>query len=58
MKVRELVEKLNLTVLSGAEGLDREIDGCYVSDLQRGRDSIPQHYYGDLRDRRQNIRIN
>ena len=30
MKVRELVEKLNLTVLSGAEGLDREIDGCYV----------------------------
>ena len=33
MKVRELVEKLNLTVLSGAEGLDREIDGCYVSDL-------------------------
>lgn len=33
MKVRELVEKLNLKVLSGAEGLDREIDGCYVSDL-------------------------
>ncbi|MBR4506187.1 MAG: serine kinase [Bacteroidales bacterium] len=33
MKVRELVEKLNLKVLSGAEGLDRDIDGCYVSDL-------------------------
>lgn len=33
MKVKELVEKLNLQVLSGAEGLDRDIDGCYVSDL-------------------------
>ena len=33
MKVRELVEKLNLTVLSGESGLDRDIDGCYVSDL-------------------------
>lgn len=33
MTVRELVEKLNLTVLSGAEGLDKEIEGGYVSDL-------------------------
>lgn len=33
MKVKELVEKLNLQVLSGADGLDRDIDGCYVSDL-------------------------
>ena len=33
MKVRELVEKLNLNVLSGESGLDRDIDGCYVSDL-------------------------
>ena len=33
MKVRELVEKLNLKVLSGESGLDRDIDGCYVSDL-------------------------
>ena len=33
MKVRELVDKLNLKVLSGADGLDREIEGCYVSDL-------------------------
>ena len=33
MKVRELVEKLNLKVLSGEKGLDREIDGCYISDL-------------------------
>lgn len=33
MKVKELVDALNLTVLSGANGLDREIDGCYVSDL-------------------------
>lgn len=33
MKVRELVERLNLKVLSGESGLDRDIDGCYVSDL-------------------------
>ena len=33
MKVQELVDKLNLKVLSGANGLDREIEGCYVSDL-------------------------
>ena len=33
MKVQELVDKLNLKVLSGANGLDREIDGCYISDL-------------------------
>ena len=35
MKVQELVEKLGLKVLSGANGLDREIDGCYISDLLR-----------------------
>lgn len=33
MKVRELVDRLGLKVLSGENGLDREIDGCYVSDL-------------------------
>ena len=33
MKVKELVEALNLKVLSGENGLDRDIDGCYVSDL-------------------------
>lgn len=33
MKVKDLVEKLNLKVLAGANGLDREIDGCYISDL-------------------------
>lgn len=33
MTVKELVSALNLTVLSGENGLDREIDGCYVSDL-------------------------
>ena len=33
MKVRKLVEKLNLKVVSGENGLDRDIDGCYVSDL-------------------------
>ena len=33
MKVQELVDKLNLKVLSGENGLNREIDGCYVSDL-------------------------
>lgn len=33
MTVKELVNELNLNVLSGQQGLDREIDGCYVSDL-------------------------
>jgi len=33
MKVSELVEKLGLTVYSGQNGLDREINGGYVSDL-------------------------
>jgi predicted transcriptional regulator len=33
MKVSELVEKLELTVYSGWNGLDREINGGYVSDL-------------------------
>lgn len=33
MKVREIADKLNLKVLSGDNGLDNEIDGCYVSDL-------------------------
>ena len=33
MKVKDLVERLNLRVLSGADGLDREVEGCYVSDL-------------------------
>ena len=33
MKVSELVEKLGLTVHSGQSGLDREINGGYVSDL-------------------------
>lgn len=33
MKVQELVDKLGLKVVSGANGMDREIDGCYISDL-------------------------
>ena len=33
MKVKDIVEALNLKVLSGAEGLEREVEGCYVSDL-------------------------
>lgn len=33
MKITELAEKLNLTVLSGEKGLSKEIKGCYVSDL-------------------------
>ena len=33
MKVQELVDKLGLKVLAGADGMDREIDGCYISDL-------------------------
>ena len=33
MKVSELVKKLGLTVYSGQNGLDQEINGGYVSDL-------------------------
>lgn len=33
MKVSELVEKLQLTIYSGKDGLENEITGGYVSDL-------------------------
>lgn len=33
MKVRDVVEKMNLTVFGGESGLDQEIVGGYVSDL-------------------------
>lgn len=33
MKISELAEQLNLRVVSGTGGLDREITGGYVSDL-------------------------
>src|SRR6056297_4280940 len=33
MKVSDIVEKFNLEVFSGKEGLSREIKGGYVSDL-------------------------
>ena len=33
MTVAELVNKLNLKVLSGSNGLNREISGAYTSDL-------------------------
>ena len=33
MKVRDILEKLNLKVCSGTAGLNREIKGGYTSDL-------------------------
>ncbi len=33
MKVSDIVEKLNLKVFSGEEGLNRQVEGGYVSDL-------------------------
>lgn len=33
MKVKELVDKLDLKVLAGEQGLEKDIDGCYISDL-------------------------
>jgi serine kinase of HPr protein (carbohydrate metabolism regulator) len=33
MKVKEIVEKLKLTVFTGEENLDKEVTGGYVSDL-------------------------
>lgn len=33
MKVKDIVNKLNLEVCCGAEGLDKEVEGGYASDL-------------------------
>lgn len=33
MKVSELIEKLNLTVVTSKEFEDREVTGCYIGDL-------------------------
>lgn len=33
MKVKEIVDKLNLEVYSGGNGLEKEINGGYTSDL-------------------------
>ena len=33
MKVSQLIEKLNLSVITNPEFDDREIDGCYIGDL-------------------------
>ncbi len=33
MKVKEIVDSLGLKVFSGTEGLDREVEGGYTSDL-------------------------
>lgn len=33
MKVKEIAEKLNLTLLSGEKGIQNEVTGGYVSDL-------------------------
>lgn len=33
MTVKDIVDKLNLKVVSGENGLNNEIKGCYVSDL-------------------------
>jgi predicted transcriptional regulator len=33
MKITDIVKKLNLNLISGANGLNNEIKGAYVSDL-------------------------
>ena len=33
MKVSELIEKLNLEILTSADFTDRDITGCYIGDL-------------------------
>ncbi len=33
MTLKEIVEQLNLTVLTGQAYLDREVDGAYIADL-------------------------
>lgn len=33
MTVKELADTLKLKILAGKDGLDREVDGCYIGDL-------------------------
>ena len=33
MKISELIEKLNLTLVTNEEYDDRDIEGCYIGDL-------------------------
>lgn len=33
MKVKEMAEKLGCKILTGEEGLDKDVEGVYVSDL-------------------------
>jgi predicted transcriptional regulator len=33
MKVKELADKLGMKILTGAEGLDKEVEGGYTGDL-------------------------
>ena len=33
MKISEIVKELNLSVISGEKGIEREVSGAYVSDL-------------------------
>ncbi|MEE0944931.1 MAG: DRTGG domain-containing protein [Clostridia bacterium] len=33
MKVKDIIESLNLNVLAGAAGVDGEVSGCYIGDL-------------------------
>ncbi len=33
MTVKEVAEKLDLSLLAGEDGMDREIHGCYIGDL-------------------------
>lgn len=33
LNVSDLIEKLNLTCAAGADGTDRQINGCYIGDL-------------------------
>lgn len=46
MKVKEIIEKLQLTVLSGQKNLDAEVTGGYTSDLLS--DVIANSKEGDL----------
>ena len=46
MKLEEIIEKLNLNVKAGQEGLDTEVTGGYVSDLLS--DVIANSRRGDL----------
>ena len=49
MKISDIAKELNLSVISGEKGIEREVSGAYVSDLLsdvrqcKGRQHMDNH---------------